>query len=202
MKRTFLFYRIWALLAFTCLFTSCSNDDDESNSTSMVEMYDMLMFVTNDANEDLVENSDKYYHTIEKFHFDSWKIYLDEKLIQTGDNNNKYNERSVNYLQHNTVDRKNIHLASSMAIQQRIDDYTKKHVAEYVVTSASLFGDTEKHTIRMEFRLGELQYPEYAISVDGIEQEVLYPVHWKVKFPQSQYADLITPYFVLNVDAL
>jgi len=24
----------------------------------------------------------------------------------------------------------------------------------------------------------------------------------EVKFPQSQYADLITPYFVLNVDAL
>ena len=45
MKRTFLFYRIWALLAFTCLFTSCSNDDDESNPTSMVEMYDMLMML-------------------------------------------------------------------------------------------------------------------------------------------------------------
>ena len=28
MKRTFLFYRIWALLTFTCLFTSCSNDDE------------------------------------------------------------------------------------------------------------------------------------------------------------------------------
>ena len=173
----------------------------------MEEMYDVLMFVTNDANEDLVENSDKYYHTIGKFHFDSWKIYLDGKQIQTSGNGNKYNERSVNYLQHNTVDRKNIHLASSMAIQQRIDDYAQKHVAEYVVTSVSLFGDTEEHTIRMEFRLVENQYgylalPEYAISVDGVEQEVLYPTHWKVLFPQSQYADITFPYFVLNVDAL
>ena len=201
-----IFYNLGLLVVLMYLFTSCNNDDEDS-PISMMEMYDILLFVTNDANEDLIQSSDKYYHTIEKFRFDSWNIYLDGKLIQTGNNENKYYERNVNYLQHNTVDRKNIHLASNMAIQQQIDDYSKKHIAEYVVTSASLFGDAKEHIIRMEFRLVENQYgylslPEYIISVDGVEQEVFYPVHWKVLFPQSQHENIIHPYFVINVDAL
>lgn len=187
------------------ILIGCQNEEDKPIGSS-VEMYDVLMFVTNDANEDLVENSDKYYHTLEKFRFESWKIYLDGKLIQTGDNDNKYYERNVNYLQYNTI-RKNIHLSSNLAIQKRINDYSEKHVAKYVVSSLSLFGDTEEHVIRMEFRCIENEFgfyalKEYFIFVDDIKQEVYYPEDWKDLFPKSQFEGIIFPYFILNVDAL
>lgn len=195
------FFQLWALLAFMPLFTSCSDDDEPTGAP--LEMYNVLMFVTNDADEDLISTSDKYWHYDKTFRFDSWEIYLNGKLIQTGDQENRF---YVKYT--NTVDnRMNIYLHSDMYIQERIKDHTETHVAEYVVSSASLFGDTEKHNIRMEFRgiLNEYGFPtttEYSISVDGITQEVLYPQHWKNLSPNSPYGSVIFPSFVLNVDKI
>lgn len=187
------------------LLIGCSNEDKPVGTRA--EMYDVLMFVTNNAGDDLVRNSDKYYHTIEKFNFDTWKIYLDGKLIQTANEENKYYEREVNYQQEVNTDKKNIRLDSNKEIQERIDNYDEKHIAEYVITSESLFGDAEEHTIRMEFRGIENDFEfytakEYSISVDGVKQEVYYPEDWKDLFPKTQYDHIYYPYFILNVDAL
>ena len=200
------FFQLWALLAFMPLFTACSDDNDLPLS-SPVEMYNVLMFVTNDADEDLISSSDMYWHYNNTFRFDTWEIFLDGKLIQTGDQENRYFEKGVNYLQQTDVDHMYICLHSNMYIQERIKDYTETHVAEYVVSSASLFGDTEKHNIRMEFRgvLNEHGFPtttEYSISVDGTTQEVLYPQHWRNLSPNSPYGSVIFPSFVLNVDKI
>lgn len=158
----------------------CSDDEERMDIGSPVEIYGIRMYVTNNAGEDLVLNSDKYYRTVKKFRFDTWEIYLDGSLIQTGDNGNKYFEREVNYQQETESEKKNVRLSSNLEIQNRIDNYAEKHVAEYVVSSASLFGDTEKHTIRMELWKIENEYGYYArtkcnISVDDVEQEVFYP---------------------------
>lgn len=187
------------------LLIGCSNEDEPLNSP--VEIFGVRMFVTNDAGKDVIANSDKYYHTINKFHFETWEIYLDGKLIQTGDSKNRYFEQDVNYQEIPDTERKNIRLSSNMAIQERIKDYSEKHVAEYVVTSSSLFGDSAEHTIRMELRKveneqGYLSLTECNISVDGVEMEVYYPVHYKGLFSESPYDYVIEPYFILNVDAL
>lgn len=197
----------YLLLAIFPLLAGCNDDEEERKMGSSNEMYDVLMFVTNNADEDLILNSDKYYHTSNTFRFDSWKIYLDGKLIQTANEENKFYDREVNYLLEEEIDRKNIRLDSNKAIQEQITDYTEKHVAEYIVTSASLFGDTDEHNIRMEFRgiLNDFGFPttkEYSISVDGKRQEVFYPEDWEDLFPKSQYESIHYPYFVLNVDAL
>ena len=73
------------------LLIGCSNEDELIGTRT--EMYNVLMLVTNNAGDDLVQNSDKYNHTTKKFRFDSWKIYLDGKLIQTANEENKYYER-------------------------------------------------------------------------------------------------------------
>ena len=187
------------------LLIGCSNEDEPLNSP--VEIFGVRMFVTNDAGEDVIANSDKYYHTINKFHFETWEIYLDGKLIQTGDSKNRYFEQDVNYQEIPDTERKNIRLSSNMAIQERIKDYSEKHVAEYVVTSNSLFGDSDKHTIRIELRKLENEYEyltltECNISVDGIEMEVFYPINYKELYSPSPYDYVIEPYFILNVDAL
>ena len=187
------------------LLIGCSNEDEPLNSP--VEIFGVRMFVTNDAGKDVIANSDKYYHTINKFHFETWEIYLDGKLIQTGDSKNRYFEQDVNYQEIPDTERKNIRLSSNMAIQERIKDYSEKHVAEYVVTSSSLFGDSAEHTIRMELRKveneqGYLSLTECNISVDGVEMDVYYPVHYKGLFSESPYDYVIEPYFILNVDAL
>lgn len=192
-------------LAFMQFFTSCSNDD--SGLYSPLEIFGVRMFVTNDAGDDLIINSDKYYHTINKFQFDTWKIFLDGKLIQTADSENKFTEREVNYQEAPGTERKNIRLSSNMAIQEQIEDPSKKHVAEYAVTSSSLFKDSAEHTIRMELRKvkneqGYLSLTECNVSVDGVEMEVYYPVHYKGLFSESPYDYVIEPYFILNVDAL
>ena len=205
MKRH-LFYSICALLGVMHFFTSCSNND-APEPVSASEIFGVRMFVTNDAGDDLIADSDKYYHTVNKFHFDTWEIYLDGKLIQTADSDNKYFDREVNYQETPNTEKKNIRLSSNMAIQERIEDYSKKHVAEYVVSSSSLFGDSAEHTIRMELRKveneqGYLSLTECNISVDGVEMEVYYPVHYKGLFSESPYDYVIEPYFILNVDAL
>ena len=204
MKTINLLSYLW-LLIFP-FFIGCNNEEDKPMSNP-VEIYNVMMFVTNDAGEDLIQTSDKYYHTIEKFNFDTWEIYLDDELIQTANEENKYYEREVNYQLEVNIDRKYMRLDSDLEIQNRIEDYAEKHVAEYVVTSKSLFGDTEKHTIRMEFRGVENDFgyhtaKEYSISVDGVKQEVYYPEDWKDLFPKSQYDYINYPYFILNVDAL
>lgn len=187
------------------LLIGCSNEDEPLNSP--VEIFGVRMFVTNDAGKDVIANSDKYYHTINKFHFETWEIYLDGKLIQTGDSENRYFEQDVNYQEIPDTERKNIRLSSNMAIQERIKDYSEKHVAEYVVTSNSLFGDSDKHTIRIELRKLENEYEyltltECNISVDGIEMDVFYPINYKELYSPSPYDYVIEPYFILNVDAL
>ena len=187
------------------LLIGCSNEDEPLNSP--VEIFGVRMFVTNDAGKDVIANSDKYYHTINKFHFETWEIYLDGKLIQTGDSKNRYFEQDVNYQEIPDTERKNIRLSSNMAIQERIKDYSEKHVAEYVVTSNSLFGDSNKHTIRIELRKLENEYEyltltECNISVDGIEMEVFYPINYKELYSPSPYDYVIEPYFILNVDTL
>ena len=204
MKTINLLSYLW-LLIFP-FFIGCNNEEDKPMDNP-VEIYNVMMFVTNDAGEDLIQTSDKYYHTIEKFNFDTWEIYLDDELIQTANEENKYYEREVNYQLEVNIDRKYMRLDSDLEIQNRIEDYAEKHVAEYVVTSKSLFGDTEKHTIRMEFRGVENDFgyhtaKEYSISVDGVKQEVYYPEDWKDLFPKSQYDYINYPYFILNVDAL
>lgn len=188
------------------ILVGCQNEEDKPIGSS-VEMYDVLMFVTNNANEDLIQTSEQYFHTVEKFKFDTWEIYLDGELIQTANEENKYYEREVDYRLEVDIDRKYMRLDSNLEIQNRIEDYAEKHIAEYVVTSKSLFGDTEKHTIRMEFRgiendFGHYTAKEYSISVDGVKQEVYYPEDWKDLFPKSQYDYINYPYFILNVDAL
>ena len=187
------------------LLIGCSNEDEPL--ISPVEIFGVRMFVTNDAGEDVIANSDKYYHTINKFHFETWEIYLDGKLIQTGDSKNRYFEQDVNYQEIPDTERKNIRLSSNMAIQERIKDYSEKHVAEYVVTSNSLFGDSDKHTIRIELRKLENEYEyltltECNISVDGIEMDVFYPINYKELYSPSPYDYVIEPYVILNVDAL
>ena len=187
------------------LLIGCSNEDEPIGTRT--EMYNVLMLVTNNAGDDLVQNSDKYNHTTKKFRFDSWKIQLDGKLIQTANEENKYYEREVNYKQEVDAGKKNIRLDSNLEIQERIDNYAEKHVAEYVVASNSLFGDTKEHIIRMEFRgiendFGFYTTKEYFISVDGIKQEVYYPEDWQDLFPKTQYDFIYYPYFVLNVDEL
>lgn len=204
MKKMEPFKLLWIFIL--PLLTGCDNDDDKPLGNRN-EMYNVLMFVTNNAGNDLVKNSDKYYHTTNKFCFDSWEIYLDGELIQTANEGNKYHERKVNYQQGVEADRKNICLDSNLEIQGRIDNYAEKHIAEYVIASESLFGDTEKHIIRMEFRgiendFGFYTMKEYYISVDGVKQEVYYPEDWKDLFPKTLYDFIYYPYFVLNVDEL
>ncbi len=187
------------------LLIGCSNEDEPMGIP--VEIFGVRMFVTNDAGEDVIANSNKYYHTINKFLFDTWEIYLDGKLIQTGDSENRYFEKDVNYQETLDTERKNIRLSSNLAIQERIKDYSEKHVAEYVVTSNSLFGDSDKHTIRIELRKLENEYEyltltECNISVDGIEMDVFYPINYKELYSPSPYDYVIEPYFILNVDAL
>lgn len=201
--KTNLLKHLW-LFMFPLLI-GCGDKDEPMGIPS--EAYNILMFVTNNAGDDLVQNSDKYYQTRNKFSFDTWKIYLDGELIQTANEENKYHERDVNYLLEVEIDRKNIRLDSNLEIQKRIEDYSEKHVAEYVVSSLSLFGDTEEHNIRIEFRgiendFGFYTAKEYFISVDDIKQEVYYPEDWKDLFPKSQYETVMYPYFVLNVDTL
>lgn len=201
--KTNLLKHLW-LFMFPLLI-GCGDKDEPMGIPS--EAYNILMFVTNNAGDDLVQNSDKYYQTRNKFSFDTWKIYLDGELIQTANEENKYHERDVNYLLEVEIDRKNIRLDSNLEIQKRIEDYSEKHVAEYVVSSFSLFGDTEEHNIRIEFRgiendFGFYTAKEYFISVDDIKQEVYYPEDWKDLFPKSQYETVMYPYFVLNVDTL
>ena len=204
MKTTNLLSYLW-LLIFP-IFVGCNNEEDKPIGKP-VEMYNVLMFVTNNDGEDLIQTSDQYYHTVEKFNFDTWEIYLDGELIQTANEENKYYEREVNYQLEVNIDRKYMRLDSDLEIQNRIENYAEKHVAEYVVTSKSLFGDTDTHCIRMEFRgiendFGYYIAKEYSISVDGVKQEVYYPEDWKDLFPKSQYNYINYPYFILNVDAL
>ena len=204
MKKANLLKYLWIYL-FSLLF-GCSNEEDKPIGKP-VEMYNVLMFVTNNDGEDLIQTSDQYYHTVEKFNFDTWEIYLDGELIQTANEENKYYEREVNYQLEVNIDRKYMRLDSDLDIQNRIENYAEKHVAEYVVTSQSLFGDTNTHCIRMDFRgiendFGYYIAKEYSISVDGVKQEVYYPEDWKDLFPKSQYDYINYPYFILNVDAL
>ena len=202
-----------ALMAFLLLFTSCSNDDEQS-SVSITEMFRVFMFVTNDANEDLINQSADYYRNghspnivgIQEFRFDSWDVYLDGKLIQTGNGNKQFKE--VNFGNPVGVNSKFISLDSNCEIQQLIKDWAKAHVVEYKVSSESLFGDTEKHIIRMEFKGIKNTFgnydgtSEYTIYVDEVQQTVFYPIYWKDLQPVSEYNTMSFPYFILNVDAL
>lgn len=200
-----LFHSLWALLTLACYFTSCNNDDEWG--ISVTEIYNIRMFVTNDDGEDLILNADKYYSTLNEFRFDTWEIYLNGQQILTANDKNKYGHKQVFTSQDDNGERKNIILNSNCKIQDRIKDHTQKHIAEYVISSSSLFGDTEKHIIRMEFWMTEsesknLFYTQYFISVDNVKQEVFYPEYYKGLFPKSQYKGIFHPYFVLNVDAL
>ena len=202
-----------ALMAFLLLFTSCSNDDEQS-SVSITEVFRVFMFVTNDANEDLINQSADYYRNghnpniigMQEFRFDSWDVYLDGKLIQTDNGNKQFKE--VNFRKPAKVNSKFISLDTNCEIQQLIKDWAKAHVVEYKVSSESLFGDTEKHTIRMEFKGIKNQYgnydgtSEYTIYVDEVQQTVYYPIYWKGLQPVSEYNTMSFPYFILNVDAL
>ena len=202
-----------ALMAFLLLFTSCSNDD-EQDSVSITEMFRVFMFVTNDANEDLINQSADYYRNghspnivgIQEFRFDSWDVYLDGKLIQTDNGNKQF--KGVNFGNPVGVNSKFISLDTNCEIQQLIKDWSEKHVVEYKVSSESLFGDTEKHTIRMEFKGIKNTFgnydgkSEYTIYVDEVQQTVFYPIYWKDLQPVSEYDTMNFPYFILNVDAL
>lgn len=72
-----------ALISFMLLLVSCSDEKEEATN-SVTEMFRVFMFVTNEANEDLILNSKNYYpkgHTMyaeyEEFGFDTWEVYLD-----------------------------------------------------------------------------------------------------------------------------
>lgn len=202
-----------ALMAFLLLFTSCSNDD-EQGGVSTSEVFRVFMFVTNDANEDVIYQSADYYRNghssnivgTEEFRFDSWDVYLDGKLIQTDNGNKQFKE--VNLGNPVGVNSKFISLDTNCEIQQLLKDWSEKHVVEYKVSSESLFGDTEKHTIRMEFKGIKNKFgnydgtSEYTIYVDEVQQTVFYPVYWKDLQPVSEYDTMNFPYFTLNVDAL
>lgn len=202
-----LFYYMTALLLLMPFLYACNNDDETGAIDSPAEIFGIRMFVTNDAGEDLVSGSDKYYHTINRFRFDSWKIYLDGNLIQTGDNDNKYFDREVNHLEASDPEIKNIRLNSNMEIQNRIKDFSEMHVAEYVVSSASLFGDLKEHTIRMEFQkvnndYGYLALTKCNISVDNVKMKVYYPIYYGGLCTESPFDYVIEPYFILNIDEL
>lgn len=201
-------YYMMALLLLMPFLYACNNDDETVEPLdSPVEIFGIRMFVTNDAGEDLISDSDKYYRTVDRFRFDSWKIYLDGNLIQTGDNDNKYFDREVNHLEVPEPEIKNIRLSSNLEIQKRIEDYSEMHVAEYVVSSASLFGDSEEHTIRMEFQkvnneYGYLSLTKCNISVDNVKMEVYYPISYGGLCTESPFDYVIEPYFILNIDEL
>lgn len=200
-----------ALMALLSLFASCNNDDEQS-SLSITEVFRVFMFVTNDANEDVILQSTDYYRNnpnivgFEEFRFDTWDVYLDGELIQT-DNGNKH-FKAVNLGNFAKANSKYISLDTNCKIQQLIKDMSKAHVVEYKISSKSLFGDTEKHSIRMEFKCLKNEFgnydgtSEYTISVDEVQQNVFYPIHWKGLQPVSEHSAMIFPYFILNVDKL
>ena len=78
----------------------------------------------------------------------------------------------------------------------------KKSVAEYVLVSTSMFGDSEEHTVRMEFDRISSFLVEFAIWFDGVKQEVFYPESWDRLFPKDPHRYCECPYFVINLDDL
>lgn len=208
-----LYSLLGALISFMLLLVSCSDEKEEATN-SVTEMFRVFMFVTNEANEDLILNSKNYYpkgHTMyaeyEEFGFDTWEVYLDGKLIQTEGKDNKYCYKSVNFGNLPGIVSKYISLDTNSEMQLLNKDWSDRHVLEYVITSFSLFGNTAEHNIRMEFKglkndNGGVTKFEYSISVDGVQQEVFYPIYWSELFPKSQYESINFPYFILNVDSL
>lgn len=87
----------------------------------------------------------------------------------------------------------------------RADGYKKSCTWEYVITSYSLFGDSNPHSIRINYQprfetLLQVEI-EYTIFVDDIQQTVLYPKGWKLE-PKIEYGTFIRPCFILNIDKL
>lgn len=215
MKKLFL-SKIFSLVIVVLAFTACK-DDEWAGLSVAPETFDVCMFVTNNANEDLVLLSDDYHRKegsdgfpTETFTFDAWEVYLDGKLVQSGEDNSKYRTKRVSKHYGDYVEQKNISLDTEAQMQRMMKDWGVPHVAEYVLTSASLFGDTEEHVVRMEFLyMSEVRdgVPwfigiEYSITFDGQKQQVFYPKGWDTLFPRAEIPYINSPYFILNLDSL
>ena len=203
---------IWILFVLTCLFISCS-DEEPATKSAAPERFQIYMAVTDNDGKDLVSATDDYITTGDKantFHFASWDAYLENKLIQSSEEDLlcSYKETVYN-------PKMGLHfvcLETGTRLQRQMKDWYKNNAAEYIISSPALFGDTEKHVIGLEVRAitDEVKLTfsiDFTISVDGVKQTVYYPDSWEGLFPKDPYAFVeyaLTdkPYFILNVDDL
>lgn len=200
-----------AILLGLCLLSSCSKDDVIYLSKPHTREVSLIyMLVTNDKGEDLVLKSPDYSVTskeVETFGFDSWKVFVNEKLLQSSEENITHRRKKVNpYKEENYGGKKIIALESNLAVDNILEKdgyYKKPYTWEYIVTSYSLFGDSEPHRIRINYlpRFETLLHVEveFAIWVDDIQQTVYYPKGWSLE-PNVQ--EFHVPSFTLNVDRL
>ena len=197
------------ILLGLCVLSSCSKDDNISLSIPhTLDVSLIYMLVTNDEGEDLVLKSPDYSVTskgIETFGFDSWEVYIKDDLIQSSKENIKYKRKKVNPYNENPDGRKNIVLESNLAIDKILekDDYRKPYTWEYIVSSHSLFGDSEPHRIRINYlpKFETLHHVEieFTIWVDDIQQTVYYPEGWSL---EPKIEGFYEPCFILNIDRL
>ena len=89
-----------AILLGLCLLSSCSKDDVIYLSKPHTREVSLIyMLVTNDKGEDLVLKSPDYSVTskeVETFGFDSWKVFVNEKLLQSSEENITHRRKKVN----------------------------------------------------------------------------------------------------------
>ena len=203
-------FSITFLLALLPLFTFCSSNDDEENSTYSVaeESFRLYMAVTNSMDEDLILVSENYSQEDygKMFHFDKWNIYWGENLLQPSYQEDQNAAMPVFY--DNKTQRNFISLTLDNKLQRQILACNNKQILEYRFTSFSLFGDAESHTVHLELQritdkdTKESSFVEFSVSVDGVKQDVYYPESWKGLHPKDPHENKYKPYFILNADAL
>lgn len=201
-----------AILLGLCLLSSCNKDDDgrDFSPSPIHDVSRVNMIVTNNLEEDLILKSSDYAVTskgVETFAFDSWEVYMNGDLLQSSKENIEYRRKRVDHYHENPDGKRIVNLESDLIIDEKLraDGYKKSCTWEYVITSYSLFGDSNPHSIRINYQprfetLLQVEI-EYTIFVDDIQQTVLYPKGWKLE-PKIEYGTFIRPCFILNIDKL
>lgn len=205
------FYLCITILLGLCTLNSCNKENNREFSPSPVHNVSMInMIVTNEIGEDLILKSSNYSVTsegVETFGFEKWEVYMDDVLLQSSEENIKYRRKSVDHYHENTDGKRNVNLESDLVIDGILkkDNYKKPCTWKYIVTSHSLFGDSNPHQICINYQpqfetLLHVEI-EYTIFVDDIKQTVLYPKTWNIE-PKVDFGDFFRPCFILNVDRL
>lgn len=203
----------FCFLTIIILLVSCKDDGGWSIAAKR-ESCRVYMFVTNDAGEDLVHHTEGYWmdgNGRETYRFDEWEAYWDSQLIASSKDDIKQSLKIINELKaDNPNGMKNIYLDTDLRIQEILQEnkeYTLPHVIEYVVKSKFLFGDDEKHVIKMDFKTTVVHDRDlfgnitYSIEVDGVPQDIFYPKFWNAQ-PRDENTDYEFPHFILNIDKL